>query len=97
MSLRGLMAMKSQALIDKRDPSRIAWPVAIVLLVTGAALVLGLSGASVRHPVTGCLLTGLAVISYLADRRFALATWRLEADCRSGSWRSCTAGPSAPC
>jgi hypothetical protein len=61
-------------------PSKIAGPLTGVLLCVGLPAVLLASDVTIRHPVVALLLAVLAVLSYLSDRKWALATWRLEAD-----------------
>jgi hypothetical protein len=63
-----------------RRSLRIAWLLTAALLAAAAPLFVVLPGQGVRHPAAACVLGALALVSYLADRRWALPTWRLEAD-----------------
>jgi hypothetical protein len=67
--------MSRRGTSNRQEPSRIAWPLAATLAVAGVTAVVGIWGATIRDPVTGCLLGVLAMLSYLADRRFALPIW----------------------
>jgi hypothetical protein len=68
--------------VDKliRNRSRIAPPLTAVLLSAGLVAVVIVSHGSIRHPSAALLLAVLAWLSYLSDRKWALTTWRLEAD-----------------
>ncbi|MDQ6607931.1 MAG: hypothetical protein M3Z06_15475 [Actinomycetota bacterium] len=48
--------------------------------MAGFAVVVIASRGSIQHPSVALLLAMLAALSYLSDRRWALTTWRLEAD-----------------
>jgi hypothetical protein len=50
------------------------------LLVAGLVALAASSHLRVAHPGTAVVLGTLVLICYLSDRRWALATWRLEAD-----------------
>jgi hypothetical protein len=63
-----------------RGRSRIAAPLTAVLLTVGLIAVAIVSHGQIHHPSAALLLAVLAWLSYLSDRKWALTTWRLEAD-----------------
>jgi hypothetical protein len=63
-----------------RTRSQIAPPLTAVLLSVGLVAVVIASHVTIRHPLVALLLAVLAWLSYLSDRKWALTTWRLEAD-----------------
>ena len=71
-------ALREEKTIRRR--SQIAPPLTAVLLSAGLIAVVVVSHATIRHPSVALLLAVLAWLSYLSDRKWALTTWRLEAD-----------------
>ncbi len=71
-------ALRVEKIISGR--SQLAPPLTAVMLSAGLAAVLIASRATIHHPSVALLLAVLAALSYLSDRKWALTTWRLEAD-----------------